>query len=251
MPEVWIVVDEEVDQTGELVASSPITAAMVNAIAQAVEKYPPQNAKASVANSTDLKTLYSKLVYAGDLTNRLNATEILFCPLTLNIPPNFSFPHQQIYQACRDVIGLQQLVQQQLGYPSGLGNLWLPVVWTKKGPLYAEAIGPAHRQEIPENLSPSSLSYIQPIHLSDAQRQLIYEFGFRLLKLLAAPPATYLIQFDFTQTEEKICFDRLWPFPAPPAIASLGIQSPDLFTCHWHCLTDLPIFDLVILKNKR
>ncbi len=233
MPEVWIVVDEEVDETGKLVASSPITAAMVNAIAQA-------------AHSTNLKTLSSKLVYAGDLTDNLNATEIIYCPLTLNISPHFSFPHQQIYQACRDLVTLRQLVQQQLGYPSGVGNLWLPVVLTKKGPLYAEAIGLANSQEVSEDLSLNSLSYIQPIHLSDAKRQSIYEFGFRLLKLLAAPPATYLIQFSFTDTQEQICFDRLRPFPAAPAIASLGIQSPDLFTCHWHCLTGLPIFDLVI-----
>ena len=46
--------------------------------------------------------------------------------------------------------------------------------------------------------------------------------------------------------DKEILFDRLWPFPAAPAIASLSRQQPDLFACHWRCLTGQPITDVVI-----
>ena len=98
---------------------------------------------------------------------------------------------------------------------------------------YAEAIAPA---------SPSG--YRQPLHLADHQRQPLYRLGQRLLSALSAPPAVYLLQFGYQGDRE--CFDRLWPFPAPPAIASLGTQTPDLFSCHWHCLRGQPLRDIVI-----
>jgi hypothetical protein len=30
----------------------------------------------------------------------------------------------------------------------------------------------------------------------------------------------------------------------------LGVQEPDLFTCHWYCLTGKPIRDLLILEKN-
>jgi hypothetical protein len=87
-------------------------------------------------------------------------------------------------------------------------------------------------------------SYAQPLHLPDRYRQPLYQLGQRLLGLVSASPAVYLLQFGFQG--EEIVFDRLFPFPAAPAIASLGIQTPDLFECHWRCLTQQPIRDLRI-----
>jgi hypothetical protein len=46
--------------------------------------------------------------------------------------------------------------------------------------------------------------------------------------------------------DNQIIFDRLWPFPASPAIASVKCQKPDLFACHWFCLTGKPIIELRI-----
>ncbi len=71
----------------------------------------------------------------------------------------------------------------------------------------------------------------------------------RLLRELAATPATYLLQFGWQG--QDLCFDRLWPFPTQAAIASLGVQSPDLFTCHWRCLANLPILDLQIASSAN
>jgi hypothetical protein len=44
-----------------------------------------------------------------------------------------------------------------------------------------------------------------------------------------------------------VVFDRLLPFPGEPALASLGVQQPDLFAAHWQCLRGQPLLDLQIL----
>ena len=162
----------------------------------------------------------------------------IVCPLTLDVPSDLVFPGRDVYEFCRNVSAARDRVAQDLQVPVGDGNFWLPVVLTAKGPLYAEAIGGK-----PDRLS-GELIYSQPIHLSDVWRQQLYELAYRLLDLLNAPPATYLMQFGFVG--ERICFDRLWPFPAAPAIASVCVQVPDLFLCHWCCLTNKPIYDVQI-----
>jgi hypothetical protein len=146
---------------------------------------------------------------------------------------------QPLYQQCRDLEALRQVVRQ-LGYASGIGDLWLPIVLTTRGPLYAEVIGKT-------NSASGHRTYHQPIHFTDELRQSLYHFSYRLLKRLSAPPSVYLVQFgvqDYT-----LYFDRLWPFPAQPAIASLGVQTPDLIECYWRCLTGQPILDLTILPE--
>lgn len=172
----------------------------------------------------------------------INLSGAMICPLTLDVPENLVFPGQDVFRFCANVSAARDRVQEQLQVATGDGNFWLPVVWTARGPLYAEAIGAEADKESGE------LSYFQPVHLSDVWRQQLYELAYRLLDLVNAPPATYLMQFGFVG--ERICFDRLWPFPAAPAIASVGVQLPDLFVCHWFCLTGAPIYDLQISSSN-
>ncbi|MEG3990740.1 hypothetical protein QUA13_27055 [Microcoleus sp. S28C3] len=162
----------------------------------------------------------------------------IVCPLTLDLPSHLVFPGRDLFRFCGNIWAARDRVSQELQVPVGDGNFWLPVVLTPKGPLYAEAIGAEADKQSGE------LSYSQPVHLSDLWRQELYELAYRLLNLLNGPPATYLMQFGFVG--ERICFDRLWPFPAAPAIASVGVQVPDLFVCHWYCLTNKPIYDIQI-----
>ncbi|MCC3417387.1 MAG: hypothetical protein JGK12_20545 [Microcoleus sp. PH2017_01_SCD_O_A] len=163
----------------------------------------------------------------------------IVCPLTLDVPSNLVFPGQYVFRFGANVAAARDRVARELQVSVGDGNFWLPVVLTAKGPLYAEAIAGES-----DKLS-SELSYSQPLHLSDVWRQQLYELAFRLLvDLLNAPPATYLMQFGFVG--DRICFDRLLPFPAAPAIASVGVQVPDLFVCYWYCLTNKPIYDMQI-----
>jgi len=110
------------------------------------------------------------------------------------------------------------------------------------GGRYAEAI--SRRQDG---------SYHQPFHLRDRVRQPLYQLGFNLLSNLDASPAVYLLQFDLIESLTKsssdhveIRFDRLLPSPEEPAKASIGVQEPNLFDCHWLCITRSPIYDLVI-----
>ncbi|NJO72990.1 MAG: hypothetical protein HC833_04000 [Leptolyngbyaceae cyanobacterium RM1_406_9] len=163
------------------------------------------------------------------------------CPLMLNLPDFVAFPGQETYCACQDISEMRRRVEQ-LGYLTGTGQLWLPIVLTARGALYGEVIGAEVVSA--EAVSPT---FFQPLHLSDRWRQALYWLGQRLLRSLSAPPATYLLQFGFEG--EAIYFDRLLPFPAAPAIASLGVQSPDLFACHWLCISNQPILDLKISSN--
>jgi hypothetical protein len=163
----------------------------------------------------------------------------IVCPLTLDVPSHLVFPGQDVFRFGANVSAARDRVARELQVSVGDGNFWLPVVLTAKGPLYAEAIAGES-----DKLS-GELSYSQPLHLSDVWRQQLYELAFRLLvDLLNAPPATYLMQFGFVG--DRICFDRLLPFPAAPAIASVGVQVPDLFVCYWYCLTNKPIYDMQI-----
>lgn len=226
----------------EAIEDFPSVIRMVSALKQAIATSTdvPITVQAIAANTLQSN---SNLELESTWTQDWGAKDVLVCPLTLNIPSNLPFRSEAIYKACRDS-GLRQQVAQQIGCETGNGNFYLPLVLTAKGPLYGEVIGLA--EEMPENLSSNSNYYYQPFHLSDALRQQIYQIGHRLLQLLSAPPAAYLMQFGF-RSEGSICFDRLWPFPAAPAIASLGIQEPNLFACHWYCVTNQPILDLTII----
>ncbi|MFB2892062.1 hypothetical protein ACE1CI_03845 [Aerosakkonemataceae cyanobacterium BLCC-F50] len=234
MLEVWLVVDGEVNAAGELVAASPATQKMLAALQKAIAQSP-----------TTIKVLGK---------NHLNSLtlpkDVVFCPLTLDLPSTFNFPQQAIFKACQNVEFFRYLISQKFGYSTRPGNFWLPVVLTQKGPIYAEAIGTASETSaalLEQDLLQLELNYYQPVHFSDKMRQQIYQMVYNVLKFLNASPATYLIQFGFI--DKEIWFDRVFPFPAAPAIASINTQTPDLFTCHWYCLTNQPIIDLTI-KSK-
>ena len=222
MPDVLIVVDS---------LASATTTQMVSALKSSIlsERECISETTVAAIESSQLRSDY-KLV-----------TEQLFCPLTLALPETLPFAAQALYAACRDTEALR-LRLESWHYAIGAGAFWLPIVLTAKGPLYAEVIGAKVDKALTTQLSEPF--YEQPIHLSDVQRQPLYALGQRLLQALTAPPAVYLMQFGWQQ--DAPCFDRLLPFPAAPAIASLNVQTPDLFACHWYCLTGKPLLDLAI-----
>ena len=154
------------------------------------------------------------------------------CPLTWDLPDWFDFPGRATFAACRAIAPLRQQVTDW-GYATGDGTQWLPIVATAKGALFGEVIAPAEDG-----------SYHQPVHLDDAQRQPLYALGQRLLRSLHATPSVYLLQFGWQG--DTLCFDRLIPFPDAPAIASLTVQQPHLFDCHWCCLTNQPVRELIV-----
>jgi hypothetical protein len=156
----------------------------------------------------------------------------IYCPMTLNIPLTFQFWGQSIGRACQDIDRLRDLAATTTGVKVGSGgDLWLPIIWTATDPIYGEVIGKSDDD-----------NYRQPIHLDDLARQSIDRFGYQLLTQLTAPPATYLVQFSKADT--GIIFDRLFPFPATPALASIGGVQPDLFDCHWRCITGQSIVNV-------
>ncbi len=226
---------------------------VVESIEQAVKQSPVLQALLAaleIGHTKDkLQVTSVEVVAANSLEFDLPLQEIILCPLTLSLPGKLIFPHQRVFQICQDVTGLRQHLAQTMQVESGDGRFWLPVIFTAKGPLYGEAI--ALKEELigtnsPNDVSLFELSYYQPFHLSDTFRQPLYHMAYRLLTSLSAPPATYLVQFGLQA--DKIFFDRLWPFPTAPALASINVQQPDLFTCHWYCLAAKPLLDLAIVS---
>jgi hypothetical protein len=160
------------------------------------------------------------------------STKAIYCPMTLDLPPTFEFWGQSIGRCCQEIDRLRNLAATTTGIKVGDGgNLWLPIIWTAQDSIYGEIIGK------------NGDDYQQPIDLEDIDLlQPLHQFSCQLLTQLTAPPATYLLQFS--QAERGIIFDRLFPFPALPALASIGVQQPDLFDCHWRCITGQSIVNV-------
>jgi hypothetical protein len=230
---VSIIVNAKVKQEGRLIAASPVTERMLSALKKAI-----------IANSPDtlIEVIAVASLWSETAQKQTSTAGRIYCPLTIQLPKWLVFPSQKIYQSCQDILGRRTWVEEHLKCKSNpnlnwLGDLWLPVVWTADGPLYGEVIG--------EGVMPNA--YEQPVELADNLRQALYSLASQCLEALEAPPSVYLLQFSVI--EQEIVFDRLWPFPAAPAIASLGVQSPDLYSCHWQCLTDQAIAEIQMLSH--
>jgi hypothetical protein len=229
MSKVLIVVNAEVHD-GQVSPSMPVAVKMVSALVEAITKTSPL---------TEMEIIGGADLWSKSRPLKQNGEDMLYCPLTIQLPDWFDFPAKDIFQLCKDLEGRRSWVEKHFAYKttnrnSWLGDLWLPIILTAKGPVYGEVIAEG---EIPN-------SYQQPIDFSDSLRQSLYHLAFSLLDSIKAIPAVYLLQF--TILKDQLVFDRLWPFPATPAIASLGKQKPDLFTCHWYCLTNKPFVDVTI-----
>ena len=87
-------------------------------------------------------------------------------------------------------------------------------------------------------------SYEHPVAIPQRQQKSLHNLASELLENLNAPAASYLLQFSLYNGE--IVFDRLWPFPAAPALITLKTQQPDLFSCHWRCMTSQEVSKLSI-----
>ncbi|MDV2999149.1 MAG: hypothetical protein N5P05_000755 [Chroococcopsis gigantea SAG 12.99] len=227
MDKVLIIVNADVRSGGKISKLLPVTERMVNGLKQAI----PASVSVEVMSAA---CLWSK---AENL--KPGKHNIIWCPLTIQLPHWLDFPARDIYQKCRNIEERRLWVQQNLHYQttlgeSWLGDLWLPIVLTKKGPLYGEVIG--------EGMIPNS--YTQPAEIDAEIKAHLYHLSYKLLDNLKATPSVYLLQFGLAGKE--IIFDRLWPFPATPAIASLGVQKPDLYACYWGTLTNQPIADLML-----
>ncbi len=225
MRKALIIVNAEVKAEGTMYLASPATEKMVMALEAAINAESP---------STQVEVMAAATLWSKNFQAPLPDDDVIYCPLTIDIPPWLSFPGQKIYQDCKDVRGRRQWVDKTLGYKtsigdSWLGDLWLPVILTPTELMYGEIIG--------EGAFPNS--YEQPIELDKQLRRPLYDLAQGLLESLDAPPSLYLLQFRVKG--QNIVFDRLWPFPAAPAIASLRYQHPNLFSCYWQCLTNQPI----------
>ena len=234
MEKVVIIINAEVSDRGKLISASPVTQKMVEALQRSIKEHSGASTAVEIISAA---TLWSKN-WRNNYQDLDSTT--LYCPLTIQLPEYFDFPQKDIYSACKDLNSRRRWVEKKLGFKtsvgdSWLGHLWLPIVVTDK-PIFAEVIG---ESSIPN-------SYEHPITIPHHQLKSLHGLADRLLDSLSAPPACYLLQFSLYDGE--IVFDRLWPFPAAPALITLKTQQPNLFTCHWKCITQQPIAekDIVI-----
>ncbi|ERN41264.1 hypothetical protein KR51_00021540 [Rubidibacter lacunae KORDI 51-2] len=203
--------------------TNPISAALQSAIARCNPKI-------------------ATVVVAPEALLAVAKPELCYLPLELELPVAFQFPGRWLWDACREVEGLQARAARDLSVDIATADLptyWLPVALTARGPLYGEAIASNPNRKI---------GYVQPADFPDRIRQSLYALAFRLLRWLDAPAALYLVEVG--TDGDRVAFSRLWPFPAAPALASLGVQQPDLFTAHWLCVSGQPLLDLVVRGDR-
>ncbi len=228
MSKVIIIVNAQV-KGGKISPHAPVAERMAMALGNGVKKFNP-HWETEIVSGADL---WSKSIQLSSPSGN-----VIYCPLTIKLPDWFVFPAQQIYYACRDVEKRRQWVEKNFGYQTSqenqwLGDLWLPIILQKEKLIYGSVIG--------EGMIPND--YQQPYNLSLDILQKLCHLGDALLDSIQAIPSVYLLQFRLV--EGYIIFDRIWPFPATPAISSINQQNPDLFTCHWCCLSNQAISDIL------
>ncbi len=231
MEKVVIIINAEVSEQGKLISGSPVTQKMVEALYRSIAEHSPSR----IVETVSAATVWSK---NSRIAKPDRNSDTIYCPLTIQIPEYFDFPQKKIYAACKDINARRRWVEKNIGCKtsvgdSWLGHLWLPIILTDE-PLFGEVIG--------EGSMPNS--YEHPIAIPKRQQKSLHSLAEQLLDSLQATPATYLLQFSLYNGE--IVFDRLWPFPAAPALITLKTQKPDLFTCHWRCLINEPIANITI-----
>jgi hypothetical protein len=208
MDKVIILVNAEAQASGQMSRLSPVTEKMVIALKNAVPK-------SLAVEVTGTASLWSKME-----SGKTSQNNLIWCPLTIQLPN---------WVNCRDIEERRAWVAHTLHYKtsqgdSSFGDLWLPITVTSKGLEYGEVIG--------EGMIPNA--YSQPISLERESLKSLYRLAAQLLDNLQAPASVYLLQFRLAHRE--VVFDRLWPFPAAPAIASLRGQQTDLYAAYWNCL---------------
>lgn len=228
MEKVLIIVNADTRATGRMSRLSPLTEKMVNAV------------KNAIGNSLAVEVIGTASLWSAMETFQANPRDDLYCPLTIQLPSWLDFPGKNVYIACRDVEERRAWVANSLHYKTcsgsaSFGDLWLPIAVTKQGVQYGEIIG--------EGMIPNS--YGQPIDLGEKKTRSLYDLATGLLDDLNAPPSVYLLQFR--AIDREIVFDRLWPFPAAPALASLRGPEPDLYALYWQCLSGRSISDLSVI----
>ena len=225
MSKVIIIVNAEV-KGGKITATAPVAEKMALALSKCIIDS-HQSHEIEIISGADL---WSKSVYLSE-----SSSDLIYCPLTIKLPDWFRFPAQKVYNACRDLEKRRKWVKQRFGYQtsqdnSWLGDLWLPIILTDKKLLYGSVIS--------EGMIPND--YQQPYDLPLDVHPKLQQLASELLDSIEAIPSVYLLQFRLLG-HNNIIFDRLWPFPATPAVASINVQQPDLYACHWFCLSNQPL----------
>lgn len=224
MSKVIIIVNAQVDK-GKISPTAPVAERMAIALSKSIMESDPFH-EIKIVGGADL---WSKSLPISD-----SDQDIVYCPLTIKLPDWFNFPAQKIYYACRDLEKRRKWVQQHFGYSTSkdnlyLGDLWLPIILTSEKLIYGDIIS--------EGVLPNY--YQQPYDLPSEIYPYLYTLAKELLISIQGIPSVYLLQFRML--DHNIIFDRLWPFPATPAIASINAQKPDLFAYHWRCLSNQSI----------
>ncbi|NJK46847.1 hypothetical protein HC931_00270 [Candidatus Gracilibacteria bacterium] len=137
MSRVIIVVNCGINTSGKRNSASSVINKMVTAIEQSIPTHSP---------NTIVEVVAASALGSENKPGQSQHGNLIYCPLTIQLPDWFKFPAHDIFKACRDIEGRRQWVERKLGYKTSikdscLGDLWLPVVLTKKSSFYGEVIG--------------------------------------------------------------------------------------------------------------
>ncbi len=220
MSKAIIIVNAHVNE-GKISPTAPVAEKMAMAMKQGIISS-NQSITVEILGGADL---WAKSV---NLTSENDG--VRYFPLTIKLPDWFNFSAKRVYKICSNLENRRKWVKQHFGYQTSsdnslLGDLWLPIIFKPRKTIYADIIGEG---EMPN-------SYQQLPSFPETSKNLVCTLASQLLESINATPAVYLLQFKIIK--DNIIFDRLWPFPATPAIATINNkQQTDLFTHHWQCI---------------
>jgi len=110
MDKVIILVNAEAQASGQMSRLSPVTEKMVIALKNAVPK-------SLAVEVTGTASLWSKME-----SGKTGQNNLIWCPLTIQLPNWVNFPGKKVYQACRDIEERRTWVAQTLHYKTSQGD---------------------------------------------------------------------------------------------------------------------------------
>ena len=103
MRKALIIVNAQVKAQGTMYPASPATEKMVMALEAAIK---------ADSSSTQVEVMATASLWSKNAQPSKPDPDIIYCPLTIEVPNWLSFPGQKIYQDCKDVKARRQRVDK-------------------------------------------------------------------------------------------------------------------------------------------
>ena len=122
MEKVVIIINADVSDRGEIIAASPVTQKMVEALQRSIGS----ESSSRTVEIVSAATLWSR---NNKVIDKEKKADGIYCPLTIQLPEYFDFPQRKVFSACKDINSRRRWVEKNLGFKTSVGDSWLGHLW--------------------------------------------------------------------------------------------------------------------------